>query len=684
MKYTPQVYINDEKIDLFDDESISLSLVVKDFNEITKVMGDFSQQFTIPASRNNNRILSHWYNADISTGNFNPAVVQSARIEINHLPFKSGVIRINSAKLKNGRAVQYTLTFFSNIANLKSLFGQDKLYELDLSAYALPYDQFLFATGSTYSSGDVIIPMIGVDTRIRAGTVFSIDQTRPAITVKSIMTAIGEKYGVSFTGDFFSTAPLDELFMWANRDAERASSNMTSNWTYCYLYSIISDPSSIYSTGFEYIEVPGGVSPSTNYFNFYVAVNTTGVPDPSSLPDIYADLMVYDLLADEVLDRKNNVKLPQAALMRVENNGVDDQHIRFYVRSASPCKFDFSVEAASGNWAAFQGFNDTGQDFDWLYSDFHFTDFSYNEDTLSTAETVRGGLPDMTISDFLSGLIKMFNLVVIPSGPSSFEILSYNDWLSDGDTIDVTKYVQVDDIEVSPIDIYGKISYKFKENESALYKQFKENNSGVGYGDSEVVITDAFGNPVTSEEFTIELPFTNMVWERLVLTSSNTAGSSMSTTCLNAELTKTSIGPYLFLRADRQFNDSVIYVEDYYATTASIINPTYIHTCYQWSDYVDNPDLILNFDAEQNPFTYTAGATDDPTLYNTYWKDYITDKYDIQARRYRVKAVLPLGLMLGLKMNDVFVISGRRYIANKVDMNITNGECTLELFNTID
>ena len=68
-----QLYIEDNEgnyplVDLFDDETVSLTSTIKDVKDIGKVFTDYSQTFTVPASDTNNKIFRHYYNYYI-TGN---------------------------------------------------------------------------------------------------------------------------------------------------------------------------------------------------------------------------------------------------------------------------------------------------------------------------------------------------------------------------------------------------------------------------------------------------------------------------------------------------------------------------------------------------------------------------------------------------------------------------------------
>ena len=54
-----------------------------------------------------------------------------ATIEINHLPFKTGKVRLNRVNIKNGVAVSYNIQFFGLLSSLVDKFKDDYLSDLD-------------------------------------------------------------------------------------------------------------------------------------------------------------------------------------------------------------------------------------------------------------------------------------------------------------------------------------------------------------------------------------------------------------------------------------------------------------------------------------------------------------------------------------------------------------------------
>ena len=60
-----QLYIEGQEVDLFKDESVTLTQSLQDVKDIEKVFTDFSRTFSVPASRTNNKIFGHFYNYHI-------------------------------------------------------------------------------------------------------------------------------------------------------------------------------------------------------------------------------------------------------------------------------------------------------------------------------------------------------------------------------------------------------------------------------------------------------------------------------------------------------------------------------------------------------------------------------------------------------------------------------------------
>ena len=56
-----QLYIENEQVDVFQDGTINLVSSIKDFRSPDKLFTDFSRNFSLPASANNNKVFKHFF-----------------------------------------------------------------------------------------------------------------------------------------------------------------------------------------------------------------------------------------------------------------------------------------------------------------------------------------------------------------------------------------------------------------------------------------------------------------------------------------------------------------------------------------------------------------------------------------------------------------------------------------------
>ncbi len=126
---TIQLFIENTRVDLFKDESLTITDTIKNIKDISKVFTTFSQQFSLPASSTNNLIFRHYYNYDIVNG-FDARARVNATIKLNGVDFKQGKIKLNNVALKNNKPHAYKIVFYGKAVDLKDIVGEDKLNNL--------------------------------------------------------------------------------------------------------------------------------------------------------------------------------------------------------------------------------------------------------------------------------------------------------------------------------------------------------------------------------------------------------------------------------------------------------------------------------------------------------------------------------------------------------------------------
>ena len=154
------------RVDLFKDESVTITQTIQNVRDIGSVFTDFTRTFNIPASPSTNKLFKHYYNSDIvQSGNnllsgFDARNRREARIELNHTPFKKGQIRLDGVLLKEGKPNSYKITFFGDTIKLATLMGDETLGALNLSSFNTEYTATTVKNKLQSAIGDLITPLI--------------------------------------------------------------------------------------------------------------------------------------------------------------------------------------------------------------------------------------------------------------------------------------------------------------------------------------------------------------------------------------------------------------------------------------------------------------------------------------------------------------------------------------------
>jgi hypothetical protein len=664
--YRVDLYIDGQRADLFPDESIEINLSVQNIKDISKVFGDFTNSFSIPASKANNKIFKHYYNVDID-GGYISNLRTNAFIEVNNNLFRAGVLELEGVQMKKGEPSSYSVGFYSNVTSLKDKFGEDKLNDLDLSSYDHTYNDTNIVTGlNGYVSGtssSIIYPLIspvanwyydsgGGPTSHEPNNisyhsghnehgVFYYD-LKPAIKLQKIIDAIETKYGIEFQSDFFDSADFGKLFMWCHRRAG---------------YMFKDQPLSV---GGELIPlVDGG---GTDWNNTLHRFDVTSSSNPA--------LISYSPSATASTNYRVDVFINDELFSYKEHSG-SATNVFVFLPSLSVGDYVDMRLAPSGDNSAVT----VGMVANW-YADAAGTTILAATATplaMTTAGivTISDQMPEQKIGDFIGSLVRAFNLVIVPVGNGKYDIEPLDDWYAEGSTREVTEYIDTEEITIGKPSLYRRINFGYNETGAILGEQYRLQND-IGYGDLRADF--AFDG----EEFEVEVGFDHMLFERL----SDQNGGALTTIGVGKSITR-ELEPYIgsplifYLAGQIRGTSEFAYID----MNATENRKTDFHLVSNVnSDDSATVTKTLNFGTEVDPYLLQGFATG---LYNTYWKDYITDLYDRKRRVFQYSGQLPLGLMLALKINDKLTIGERNYIINQMKLNLSTGEAQMELLNDV-
>lgn len=690
-----KIFVENTELDLFDDESITLNRSIKNLTDISTVYTTFSQGFTVPASRTNNRIFEHWYRDDLLTG-FTGLQRLDAFITLNGQLIERGGIKLEGATIENGIPKDYKLGFYGNVSKLKELVGTDTLQKLDLSAYDHAYDGATIldgfgsdTTGSFVglSSGNVIYPPFspvrnwvydsGTSSTtnniawVDDGTVNGVYyyEPKPAIKVTKLLEAIESEYDVTFNGSFLSSTPFTNLFLWLhNREGYNYEGQDETQFDAINARKVVNvnhtnGAGGIAGVGsnLTYIE-PDLITPTVAgliYYEFAYEFTTLSSP-------CFLILKYNGVVIDYVKCTSTGVSYKlggQNISQRLSTTGG--------VYSVEIVKLTTSLTyQLSGTVTTFvRRGRSSGSSV--------INSAMASSSSLTGAVVMSNLLPDISITEFINGLIKLYNLVVTSDDGITYTFETYDSYYGSGQEIDISRWLDTKQIEVESVPKYGALSFEYEESDQVLHKQFRAGN-GRNYGDLIQRL-----NFDASNEFAVKVPFESLFTEKL--TDLNTGTSFTDFTVYKSiEVDQDGSGsaylgaPILFYYAENL---------DISSTAISFVDESDVETevveipfCELVSDITASSAEGLTFGEEVNPY-----LEDRPneSLYSAYWSNWISQVYDTRTRVYKVKAYLNLGTYVTLDLNDTVLWKGRKYLINNISTNFQTGETDIELVTKV-
>ena len=694
-----QLYIDGQRVDMFEDESIQLTSSIQDIKDISKVFTDYSQTFNVPASKTNNKIFKHYYNNAIQNG-YDARFRSEAIIELNHLPFKKGTIRLNKVKMRNNKAYSYELTFFGSIVTLSRILGDDKIKNLDLSAYdhEWTYDNILqgLETGLEFN-GDtaaVIYPLISPKRRF----IFDTDPNyspisdnyaniggatalggirpqdlKPAIRLIRLIEAIEDDYPLKFSRDFFGSSVFNDLYMWMHRGAgsisysEGVDTTNIGDWVDDEVNSTCDPFENRINFVGDYFTFTATNSNTVNYVQALIEFEIT----PADLGSTFS-YKIVDLVSDTTLfEEQDVVGVRNAAYILTAPDGEDSRD------------FQIQVQISTQDGSGFVGYDARWYIVTYFIRpsdnkvDCSTSQLYYSLDQIMISDVLFSNqTPDLKLIDFLTGLFKMFNLTAYVDDDGVIVVNTLNDYYGtyeDAVKHDITDYIKVDTSTVERVPLYSNIEFKFQDPETFLAVEFLEmNDEQFGSETFNVIIENEY---IDGENYEIELPFEKVIYERLTddFNGNDTPACYGYFVSENEETIKGN--PLIFFNV----NESVPDGNMYFRSADGVTNAS-LYTYNRPSNVTSDESQTMNFDEENDEFNLIYN---DNSLFKTYYESYISGVFNKYNRITKISALLPIRVISKYKLNDRFLINGESYRINSITSNLMNGNSELELIEDL-
>ena len=560
MRREVQLYIQDTRVDLFQDESISITDSIQNVSDISKVFTPFSKQFNLPASQVNNKLFKHYYNFDI-TGGFDARFRVNARIEINHVPFKVGQIRLDGVSMKNNQPHTYKIIFFGKPSDLKDIFGDEDLNSLNpLTTYDISYSNSDFLQGfkvGLQSTGvdatntgnrNIVVPLILLENFYTYNTGstnqlhnvnFPVLQTdlKPAIKLKRIIEAIQTQYDITFNmadegsiKTFFGSDMFDELYLWLHREKSPISAPETDPPTFGV--DTTTKNKKLTFADFTYASGSGDVLTANKLV--VASGDTYGlrlVLDPS-VTNNTGEIIIKDKTTNELLFYRENVPFSSstnlsAPLMNITSGNLDSRTYDLEFRIN--CQTSVNFGALSAGLVITKNSSTIHN-----YSNLAFS--------LGSNIFIQDYIPKMKVLDFITGLFKMFNLVAYTKRDSdTIYVQTFDDYMTLGTSRDITRYVNIAESTIDRPVPYNQVNFKYSspvtQTSLRYLNQFSQVFGNLNYSAPEKYDGQAFNQ---------EVPFEKSVLINQQTSAGVTTGNIIGWWVDDAG--KTTLGkPYIFL-----------------------------------------------------------------------------------------------------------------------------------------
>lgn len=667
---TVQLYINNRKVDLFNDEQIEITSSVQNIQDIAKVYTDFSQTFTIPCTKNNNAIFEHFYNNDVDA-TFAAKDRQPARIEINSIPFRRGKVQLEGSEIKNGESYAYRITFYGDVVTLKDLFGDDTLADLDYSSINHERTGANIQDSITNTSEiDVRYPLISSSRVWQYGdasandislTGNAIDYTElfPALRVAKLFDVIESTYGVTFNGSFLGQKRFRNLFTWWKN---RESSSFTSEGLPLEFNTGGSSCNAVFTNGegigisqatVKYIDLASFTQPvdwqswaGAGSHELKILIYNT-----SSSANYYLDVFkngVYNNTYSGVNGQTFNI----LGVGQSNLTSLNDVYT-FELRADASLTFDFQITYTFR--APYYNTSNV------------LTQYNSSCSFIETTNTVTNYIdwnttaPEIGVSDYFAGVLRMFNLTCYPLDDEfNFQIEPLADWYDNGQDIDITQYVDIESIQVDRPKLYKEISFDWKESKSFMNKAYQDIN-GRQFG----CLREYFG--YDGGDFKFELPFETLVFNKF--TGENLqVGYSLESA--------PSYTPYIPAPVMLYLYDSLSC--DFYLDNGTTTDNIISYMPFGQDVYANLQEYTLNFNEEISSLTLDPEPN---SLYKTYYQKYLVNLFDNKTRIVKCTTMLPLRLLNYISLQDALIIRDKKYRINDMITNLTTGVVKLVLIS---
>ena len=685
-------------LDLLESIPFKLDISAIESGNIGTVFGVSSQQLTLPPSKTNNEFFGNLYDIGATPSTSFTKTVPCQILQ-NGQEIFSGKLYLDSVITDNQGNDLYNVVVVNETVDFGTLIQDVTFGDLDFSSlnHDYTYSNITSSWDKTLLDGAVFYPLINygfdvdtpTDTQVKAGaeprtfsnynTPLRVDDFKPAIRVRSALDVIFDSLGYEYTSSLFSSGSYtDDIYLLATEDDKKgittispvsqsflASANVNQDYTDTQARAVVNFPTVPYNNAGQYSNPTFTADVDGNYqfkVQFkYEILNYNNVGDARTVVMyIYRNGIQYDFFTFDLTGTVNGL------LNVVTNNYALDANDEIevwvaYTETASGTQTLRLLPGASTRFELVQG---------------PTTAVGGNVDL---APIYR----DVSVTDFLEGLIQKFNLVIEPvkNQRNVLRIETFNDWVDAGSQVDWSgkvdynkKWKITHPLQNQPKDI----KFTDVEDNTALL-QYHKRTRGTIYGEFNYISeSDLAEGEKTIGKYFAPTPLKGI------------DGAPLSVLPVLAEkddstqgFRRTKFAPRLLFHNGRfdangilgknssgAISNGVWYFEDESGVVHSESDYGLAsHLQSTPADFADTIDLHFgntyspgHYNYHQNEFN---GRTK-RTAFEEYWSFYINELYDVDSRKITLNIFLAPNEIPDIQLNDKIFIDGHYYRINKI------------------
>jgi hypothetical protein len=715
--YADSKYFN---VDLFDNEPIELTKSIIELTEPEQRKSDYTKTINIPGTANNNSIFTNIFDVNHSILNgdnanfyvdFDPRKKANCILYREGIPQLRGYLQMTSINILDEQNITYELVVYGRVANLFQDVGDNLLSDYDFSEYTHLWTETnvrnsintsiiingvtaLFQLGRGY-----VYPLIDYGFDNNKQQTYNVDQLYPAIYVKTILDKILKTHGYRYestiqSNNFLNSTDFKRLIIPASGVprltseqiidktfvVDRTSDNnlgaATNNIVKLMFNHKVkdTDPVGVAANHSSWV-VPTNGGGTYNFvlklfFNIELNSSVT-LPSGSSvsfLMNIYIRNTSGRILNPGYIQQGftmdvNNRSQDLSAVFQSDNRLIyDGDEIEVY--------WQITNVFISGLGISFLSPSDlniiikTGTEF-----------YDIPKPELSEFSNINptNGLPELKAKDFLTALIKMFNLYIEPNQlDDRLLAIEPRDIYYKDNVIDITNNLDVSkDFIQKPM---GALDFKQLEFSYAMDDDYWNKDYTDKYNYNHGFKRLDVENDFLVETKKIELPFAPTPLGRP--TSDRIIPQIVwwkDQNSVNGRVNKTAKPRILYYGGLKYTGKPLIIKSNGTPPTSTT------YTSYGYAGHIDdpaNPNYDLNWATSQE-IQYTIGGQTPITinnLYKRYWEKYIKEITDKDSKIIECYMYFNNVELQNLSFRNLYKIDRQYYRLYKVETDLNSDE----------